>query len=241
MILNLLTILLFYLFFLLAWFVIYLIGYFLVLAFKSEKAFGVLLLLQTLINYLVGFAVFIGGIFYLIQLFQQGNFLLLVLMLLFGFGLLLYFIGFITLPFTLVAVYFITKLEGKDFNENVVKAEILDAEGKVVGKTEGEVDISRRLAIFFLLNYGILILYTIIFPAEREGFGFLDYVVMPFIRLLVGGLLTLIPYSIYRLIRYRKLKAEKVMFFTQILKINLIIYLILFILLYLVGLADPSL
>lgn len=210
------------------WFILNTLVYFFSLAFKTERIFSSFTSLGMIIYYLLSLAIGIGIFAYMIYLLLNGEFLWLLIMFFAGIGLILMFLNFLQIPFIAIPAFYLSKIEGKDFNENVVEAEILDAEGKVIGKTEGDIQTSRRLAIYFLLNYFLLFIYIYIFPSEdQKQNGFFDNIIFAFLQVLVGVLFVSIPYAIYRKLRYKKIWEDKRIFFSQVLKISIIIYLIL--------------
>lgn len=210
------------------WFVINTLVYFFSLAFKTFKIFSFFTTIGMILYYLLSLAIGIGIFAYMISLLLNGEFLWLIFMFFAGIGLVFMFLNILQIPFIAIPAYYSSKLEGKDFNENIVDAEILDAEGKIIGKTEGDIKTSRRLAIYFLLNYFLLFLYIYIFPTEdQKQNGIFDNIIFAFLQVLVGILLIAIPYAIYRKLRYKRIWEDKRIFFSQVLKIAFIIYIIL--------------
>ena len=78
----------------------------------------------------------------------------------------------------------------KGFSNEKLTAEIIDENGKVVGKIEGEGVINRRLALFFIIDYCLIIFYVYLnrFAPQYKSFKIGDYISEPFFWLVSEGI-----------------------------------------------------
>lgn len=214
--------------YLLVWYVANIIVYYFSIALKKPVIFesfhAISLVFLWLYNAILGGVLIWVGI----SLFLNKQYLWLIIYLFIGSSIVGWFFNILQLPFIFIQTYFADKLERFDFNENVIEAEILDDKNRVIGKTEGESNITRRLAIYFVLFYVINFISMLVFPDENKNYNWGDYLVTPFLQIIGGTIIIGIPYAIYHAIRYRRLiQSDKRYFLIAVWKIWLVIFVIL--------------
>lgn len=214
--------------YLLIWYVANVIVYYLSIAFKKPVIFESFSTISTLFLWL--YNAIIGGVLIWIgiDLLINRQFLWFVAYLFIGSSVIRLFFNILELPFLFILAYFSAKLEAYDFNENVVEAEVLDENKQVIGKTEGDSSVSRRLAIYLLLFYVINLIELFIFPNENQSYQWGDYLVTPFLQIIGGTIIVGVPYAIYHKIRYKSfMQSDRRYFLIQVWKIWLVIFVIL--------------
>jgi hypothetical protein len=177
-----------------------------------------------------------------VQLFMSGQWIFLILYVLIGYGFVATIFGMFQAPFILIPAYFEEKAEGKSKEEEIETAEVLDEEGNVVTKLEGEKTMSKNLARSFLMLYGINLFALILFPVEREGLVAIDYLMRPFYWMITPTLVVGLIYGIYRKIKHKNFFTEdKRHFFTDVWKYSFYIYAVFTGLLFVVALLTDTL
>lgn len=174
-----------------------------------------------------------------IDLLISRQFLWLIIYLFIGSSIIGWFFQILELPFLFIQSYFANKLANFDFDENIVEAEILDEKHKVIGKTEGDSAISRRVAKYFILSYSINLLDLFIFPDKNKSYMWGDYLLTPFLQVFGGTFIVGVPYAIYHKIRYKTfIQSDKRYFFIIVWKIWVIVVVILVILVLVLSLIN---
>jgi len=220
-----------YLGYLFVWFVVNLLAYFASLVFKKKKIINGLAGISVLVSYFLSFILGIIMLMWMISVLLDGQILLFLLLFIFGAGLITSLITYLQAPFVAIPMFFTEKVKEIDFDEDIVEAEILDKDDRVIGKTEGDTTISIRLAKYFLVFYGLNLTWLLISPEEHEGLLLLDYVTIPFTQMIGGTIMVGLPYAIYHRIRYKSFFPEdKRYFFTNTWKFCVYIFGILMIL-----------
>lgn len=181
-----------------------------------------------ILSFIVQWGLIIYAFYILWQLISNGEWLLLILALIFG-GFILgwwqFFYNLLLMPFMATATYFFDKVENTNFGDETVAGEVLDEKGKVVGIAEGDTSLKRRFAKYFIAVYVLQLAPIILFPVEREGFAPIDFVTTPFFRTITLTLIIGIPYGIYRLVRHKEFfTKDKRYFLIQTWKIALYIF-----------------
>lgn len=237
---NILIFVLVYLGYVFIWFVINLVGYFLSIITKkriTDVLVGIASVVATIINIILG----LGLLAYIGSLLFSGQFLLFLLFIFIGYYVVTTIFGVLQLPLLFIPGYFSEKLSQTDLNEDIMTAEILDKDDNVIGISEGDVTIKRRMAKYFLFLYLSLLSYMLIFPAEREGRLFGDFIVNPFLQLITVTVIFGIIYSVYHKFKFgRFFPEDKRKFFIQTWKIGFYFSLFFGIILFLVAIATNT-
>lgn len=232
---NLILLVLVYISYIIIWFVINIIVYLLSIITKKriiDIFTGFASIVVAILNTIIGLGLFV----YMISLLYYGQIFLFVVFIFIGHSIATNFIGFLQAPILLIPSYLSQKLDSIDLKEEIVTAEILDEENNVIGVIEGDTTITRKLAKNFILFYLSLLGYMIIFPAEREGAQFVDYISKPFFQVLTSTVLFGFFYSGYRKFKYHKFFPEdKRNYFSQVWKIGFYFTLIFGIFLFLIA------
>lgn len=222
-----------YLGLLITWFIINLVLYFLAVVLKKRvfinAVYGLSAIVMILVNTIISLLIFI----YMIILLFDGQWLQFILLFFIGGALIKGFFSFIQFPFVIISGYFSEKVGKLDFNENIEKAEIIDEKGKVVGVSEGNTTITRRLAMYFLLFYSLNIISELLGQSpESKYYGLRWFIETPFTQIIGGTIMIGIPYIIYHKLKYKSFfPSDKRYFFIQVWKLNLIIFGVLVLLL----------
>jgi len=223
---NLLLIFLLVLFlYTLIWFVINLVLYFLSVALKRpvilQSFHGVAMLFLWLYNGLLG----LGLLWFGVSLFLGHQFFWLLVYIIFGVSLIGGLFNILTMPFMLIQSYFASKLESFNFNEDIVRAEILDEKNNVVGISEGNSSISVRLAKYFIAFYLVNLFSLMVFPDDERTYQWGDYLLTPFFQIIGGTLIIGVPYMIYHKIRYKTFfPSERRYFLIKMWKVWIVIF-----------------
>ncbi len=228
---NLLLFLLAYVVYIVVWFVINLIVYFFALAFKKPFIFKTLEGLTIFIVWLFNFFAGIGLLWLGWSLLFGGNFIWFLVYIFIGVGIISSLLNIVQMPFYLIPTFFSANLDGKNFNEAIIEAEIIDENGVAVKSKENDTDISVKMAKYFAGFYFLNFLPLIIDPSQREGIKILDYIIKPFLGVILISLLAAIPYIIYSKFELKSFfPADKRYFFIGIWRIGFFISLIITIL-----------
>jgi hypothetical protein len=232
-----------YLSLLLAWFVISIVFYLISLISKKNLAF-IPLGLTYIVAFLIQWYIFGYAAYLLWSMIKGHEWLMLLFSLLVGgfvIGWWQMIYNFLLAPFYGIANYYSDKLCEVDFKEEIVQAEVLDMNNKVIDVIEGETSIKTRFAKYFIGLYFFNLLYLLVFPEERKGLLILDYITKPFLQIIGATFLIGIPFGIYRLIRYRKFfTKDKRYFFIQTWKVALYIFIPFTIFLFLVSILTNT-
>ena len=235
---NLLLILFVYLSYLLIWFIVNLLAYFVSLAFKTPKILILFVGTAAILYYIFSFLLGLYLLWITISLLLNGQFLWFLVMSFIGLSIIYGVIGFLQMPFMLIPSYFLEKLEKFDSKEDIVRAEILDDKDNVLTVTEGEATTSRRLAIWFLIAYGINLFSLVINrqAEEYQGYRWGDYILTPTIQILTQLLVFGIFVGIfYKLRKGKFFFINKRYFITSTLKVSSIIFGILIVIYLFLG------
>lgn len=225
-----------YVSYLLIWGLICLLSFALALVFKKPAIMhavtGITQLIVGLLNFLIGGWLLI----YAFSLLFSGQILWFIVMIFIGIGIVTWFLSLIQMPFTIIPMLFSQKIEDIEKESDVVKVEILDEHHKVVGVIEGEKAIDRRLAIYFIVVYGLNLLSIFMSPTGNSDYLWGDYLLSPFLWIISEVLFFGFIIGIYQKIRRGKFfYPRKKVFLVTTLKINAIILVILSTLLMLLG------
>lgn len=149
----------------------------------------------------------IGYAFYIVwQLITSHAWVFLILAFIFG-GFILSFWGaiyeLILVPFKASSLYFMERIERANFDGEIIAAEILDKDNKVIGITDGS-STDKRLAIFFLIDYGINLLYVITHPQQYQMIAWWDYLITPMFFMAQNIIIFGIIIGVYNKIRHHK-------------------------------------
>lgn len=201
------------------------------------------------ITYILGFIIQLGLVIYAIsilwQIISHGEWLILILALIFGsfiIGWWQFIYSLLLMPFSVSASYFLSKIDDTDFKDETLSGEVLDEKGKVIGVSESETSLKTRFAKYFLAVYLLDLIPLIIFPVEREGMAPLDYITKPFFQIIGLTLIIGIPYAIYRKIKYKTLLTkDKRYFLIQTWKISLYIFIPFSIIVYTLAILTNTL
>lgn len=220
-----------YLFF---WFTINLVVYFVSLSLKKPKIFEVLAGLSIGIIYIFNFLVGLWLLWIGIKLLLDGQWLWFLLYIFIGASIFSWLLALIQMPFNFILVYFSTKMEEKNFNENIVSAEILDKDGGVIGKTiEGDTAISVRMAKYFSILYLIGLINILFISSEGENTIWFGYITKPFSDVVFLTLIIGFVYIIFHKIKNKSFfPKDKRYFFIKVWKIGIYVYLFLLVILY---------
>lgn len=176
---NLIIGLFIYLLLLIIWGIVCLIAY--ALSIVARK--------PIIIKTISGITQIIGYIFYLIfgiyllyfgvQLFFLRQFLWLFFYILFGSALFGGLGNLLLMPFIAIPLFFSENVSKALKEDDFVKAEILDENDKVIGITEGSGVINRRLALYFIIDFLIHLLYIFSHPQSYKMIAWWDYLITP--------------------------------------------------------------
>lgn len=192
------------------------------------------------VMYLIQIGIFIWGIGILWLFFSNQEWLLLFLALMFG-GLVInfyqMFYGLLQAPFFAITGYLSDKLNvSKNQSWQEYEAEIIGPDGKVVGSYLSDDKENKRFAFWFLTSY-VLAFLSYIFDSDTErNWGWGDYVVMPFVFIILVSLPIMLAYLIWNLIKFREaFPSGKKLFFANTLRVIGIIFLLLFVMSFLLS------
>lgn len=233
---TLLIIVIVYISYLLIWGLICLIAFSLSLIFKKPAIIKVISGISQVVVYILSSLIGLGILIYTVSLLLHGEILWFFVMIFVGMGVVAGILSFLQMPFMLIPAYLEEKVENMEREEDVVRGEILDENNKVIGVVEGEKDISRRLAIYFILVYGLNLLSLLLNSTEYPGYKFGDYLLTPFLWTMTGVVFLGIIIGIFRKVSKGKFfYPRKKIFLTSVLKVNSICLIVLSVLYLLLG------
>jgi len=160
---------------------------------------------------------------------------------LWGVGILRLFLTFLQMPFLIIPSYFIDKIEEFNKEPDIIKGEILDENNKVIGVTEeGEKEVNRKLATYFIAVYGLNLLGVFIdkrnYPIYYKTYAWGDFITMPFLWIVYEVIFFGLIFGVYNLITKGKFfYPRKKIFLITTLKIATIVVVICYLFLLLVG------
>jgi len=132
------------------WFVINLVIYYLSIFTKKKVILETFHTVSNIFLYIYNIIFSISLFWIGIELFKNREYFWLIFYIFVGSNILGGLFGIITIPFIFVQTYFATKLEGHKLDDGIIEAEILNEKGKVIGITEGDSVINRKLSGYFL-------------------------------------------------------------------------------------------
>lgn len=210
---NLLLAVIFLLVYILLWFTINIVAYFTSVFLETKKIFRAFGKLAYTVAYIFNFLVGIGLIWFGISLLLSGHFLWFIVYLFIGAGIIGFLINLLQFPFIYITVYLSEKIEEKNFNEDIASAEIIDKDGKILKKVEGDTTISVRMAKYFTLLFTVNLLSVFIYPEARAGWRWGDYFLSPFLWIVSESFVVGIIYVLYHKIRYNLFFPEDKRYF----------------------------
>ena len=160
-----------------------------------------------IISFIIQLGIIIYSIYFLWQLISHGEWLFLVLALIFG-GFLIGWWQFIyqllLMPFLASAAYFLDKVDNTNFKDATLMGEVVDDKGHVANAVESDFSVSRRLAIWFSVAYFLNLFSLIINRGNYPTYKWGDFITTPF--------LWMISYTLFIgifLVLYYKLRKGK--------------------------------
>jgi hypothetical protein len=233
---NILIVIFVYLGYLILWSLICLLAFTLSLILKKPSIMHIVSGISTVIVYLLNFLIGIGLLIYVGSLLFSGEFLWFIIMLFVGISVVTWLLSLLQMPFILIPSYFAEKAESIEGEEDVVKGEVLDEHHKIIAVTEGEKDISRRLAIYFVAVYGLNLLSLFMNRQDYPTYMWGDYLLSPFLWVVSQIVFFGLIIGIYFKIRKGKFfHPRKKVFLISVLKVTTIVLIIFSILFLLVG------
>lgn len=203
----LLVLFLSYIFYLAVWGFICFTTYYLSLITKKLKIMTALVGISQIVSIIFYILITIYFIYLGYQLIITGQWIILLILILLGFGLIRGIFSFLALPFNAIPIYFLNKLESIDLNEEVVSAELLDDKGKVVQKTEGDLTVQRRFGKYLIASL-IINLVLLLFYSSRYNPVTIEYITLPIYWTVSNSFFIAIPVIVFNLIKYRKIKGR---------------------------------
>jgi len=191
-----------YLIILFAWGTICLVTYALSLAIKSKKPIQAISGLTQIVTSLLGIAITLYLIYFGIQLLIHGQILWLFVYIFIGFALITQLFTLIIMPFSFIPVFLEEHIKQIAEEEKMITGEILDEAKKIIDTSEGENTINRKLAIYFLIDYSLGLIYIATHPLQYHMLGWWDYVITPVIFILQGIIWIGLILLIYNKIRH---------------------------------------
>jgi len=163
------------------------------------------------------------------QLITSKEWLLLIVMLIIG-GIWIDFwqtiFGFLMIPINGITIYFsqkaVNKLEerGEEFDY-----EYISPDGKVLGRFLSEEKEDKLLAKWFLINFGIALLYLFTRGINIKELGLAWVLIIPLVGILSTTLITGVFVGIWNLIKTKSFfGVSKKIFITSCLKVNTVLY-----------------
>jgi len=179
------------------WFALNVLAYFISIVFKSKKPIQMVTGLGMVILYLLNFAIGIWMIWIGLNMLFEGEIFWLIVYILIGASILSYIFSFIQMPFIFITVYFSEKIEDIDFNETATRVDILNEKGEIVARTERGSESLSRMAMYFVILYGLNLFHALFISPDTESVGWGFYIVNPFSGVVFMSLVTGVPYGIF--------------------------------------------
>lgn len=179
----------------------------------------------------IGASSFFGGIYLFITYIRNGDWIALILLLIFGsFVVNLYqsIIYFISVPFLLILAYFTSKIDAYlSRKEEIYDVDYISPDGKVIETEQSDDKINRNLAIWFFLSYILGLGWSLVNTKLHKDWGLNIYVFGPTIPITIFLVGASLPLMLINLIRRKKAIGVKRVFLTTLLKVYSILYFIL--------------
>jgi len=233
---NILYLIAVYLGYLLVWGVICLVVFAVSLIFKRPTIIGMLTAMSTIVVYILNFFLGLGLLLYLGALLVNGQFLWFIIMLFLGIYIIGWLLNLLQMPFLIIPVYFAQKAESIEKQPDVVRAEVLDKQHKVIFVTESEKEIDKRFAIYFIAVYILNFLSLLINRRDYPSYLWGDYIFMPFFWIISQVLFFGLIIGAYNKIKNgRFFYPRKKNFFILTFKVTAIVLVVLTVLFVLTG------
>lgn len=135
-------------------------------------------------------------------------------------------VGLFTYPIAAITIYFSGKASEKlDTKEQEgLDYEVISPKGQLIGKFQSEGKTDKKLAIYFVADYLVNLLYILTHPQQYTINGLFDFIFTPAFFMLQAIVMFGLVIGIYNLIRYRKFVfPDKKVFLTTIFKLDIIV------------------
>lgn len=193
-----------YLVLLFAWGTICLVTYALSLTLKNKKPIQALSGTSQVVTYLLStlFGLYLLYVGFLLLI--HGQILWLILYIIVGAGLIGQLFTIVIIPFSVIPVMLGEHVAGIMEQAEVQTAEILDEAKNVIDISEGNKTLDRKLAIYFLIDYAVGLLYIVTHPLQYHMLGWWDYIITPIFFMLQSVIFIGIILLIYNKIRHHR-------------------------------------
>lgn len=224
---GLLNFVIIYIFFLITWVIINLLFFALTILFR-KSFFYIPFAINYLINWMIQIYFIIYPLYLLWQIVLSRQWLLLIVALVFGGFVVSFWVSimdFLIMPFNLTTVFFSEKSGEKMQKKNEeFDYEYVAPNGEVTAKFESEDKTNKKLAKYFLLDYGVNLLFILTHPNQYPVNGLFYYIFTPAFFLIQAMIFFGLLFGVYFYIRHRKFfYPNKKLFLVKIFKVDLII------------------
>ena len=186
-------------------------------------------------SWLLGFAILATNLYILHYLYTSGHLILVILFLLFGFGIFETLMSLLVFPFSILSGYLAVSVENHlKSKEEDYSVEMLTSEGKVERLIKSNNEINKNLASYFLISYLLYflnVLTSLMFQKLGDQSWDFEYSFWMLIREpIIMAIISAILVGMFYMFRYRNLFPNGVKdFLAESYKVSSILWTLLWI------------